>query len=176
MKSFLNRGIFYYDKFLSTFSGSGEEWYIHLLKGELLERLGEHEKATKEYFTSYDLRPNRGESLCRLFWYFYNKQDWRQSFALALQVKELKCPIEHDAWQLEINAYYENDWFLRDAVAVTLERWGSINKNVELLKESIEKFTALKKDAKEHTSNPEEQVKRINGNLQYIKNKIEEFK
>ena len=178
LKSFLERGIFYYDKFIDNFSGSGEDWYLHYLKAELLDRLDRNKEAMQEYFISFNIAPHRGESLCRLFWNYYEKEDWEQAFNLAIRIKETKCPIEHDAWQVELNSYYENNWLLRDAVAVTLERKGTINKDTKLLSESSRIFTKLIEDFK---NNPEastykDQSERLKGNVKYIKNKILEFK
>tara|TARA_R100000008_G_C3586401_1_gene172713 strand:- start:1308 stop:2582 length:1275 start_codon:yes stop_codon:yes gene_type:complete len=175
LKSFLERGVFYYDKFLSTFGDSGEEWYIRYLKGDLLEKVNRTEEAIKEYFLSYDYRPDRAEALFRLFWHFYRKEDWRQTFALAIQIKKVKCPIDHDPWQLEIDTYYENNWLLRDAVAVTLERWGSINNNVDLLKESYEDFKRLYSTVDKNSHNFEDERKRLKGNLDYVKSKIKQL-
>ena len=81
----------------------------------------------------------------------------------------MECPIEHDAWQVEINAYFENSWELRDAVGVTYQRMGSEIKNKGLLEEGIEIFQGLEK---KFTDSDEEQLERVRGNIKYMENEL----
>ncbi len=175
LKIFLERGIFYYDKFLSVFKDTGEEWYIRYLKAELLQRLGNNDQAIQEYFISHTKRPSRGEPLVSLFWNYYYAQEWDIAFEFATKIKNLKCPIEHDPWQIELNAYYENNWRLRDAVAVTYERLGSKNKNINFLKESKEIFKELLKNYEEGEIPKGDNKKRLEGNIEFVKDKIKEI-
>ncbi len=169
LKSFLERGIFYYDKFLSTFTDSGENWYVHYLKAELLERLTRTEESLKEYLISHKNRPDRGEPLVRLFWHYYHADEWETAFSYANKIKALECPLQHDAWQVEIHAYYENSWRLRDAVGVTYQRMGSKIKNKQLLEESKEIFQELEK---QFSDSDEDQLKRVMENIKYIEEEL----
>jgi hypothetical protein len=169
LKSFLERGIFYYDKFLSTFKDTGENWYLHYLKAELLGRLTRTEESLAEYAISHKNRPDRGEPLVRLFWHYYHASEWEKAFSYAHKIKTLECPIEHDAWQVEINAYFENSWELRDAVGVTYQRMGSEIKNKGLLEEGVEIFQGLEK---KFTDSDEEQLERVRGNIKYMENEL----
>ncbi len=167
LKIFLERGIFYYDKFLSIFEDTGEGWYVRYLKAELLERLGKPEDSLKEYSISHEKRPDRGEPLVCLFWHYYNNSLWDKAFDFAIKIKNLKCPIENDAWQLEINAYYENNWRLRDAVGVVFERIGSKTRSVNLLSESLDIFKELK-----NQPDLSEEVERLDRNIIYVEKQI----
>ena len=167
MKLFLERGIFYYDKFLSIFEDSGEGWYVRYLKGELLERLGKDQESLEEYLISHEKRPDRGEPLVRLFWYYYNKCLWDLAFDFALKIKNLKCPIENDAWQIEINAYYEHNWRLRDAIAVVFQRIGSKTRSVSLLSDSLNIFKELKNEP-----DLSKETQRLDGNIIYVEKEI----
>ena len=174
LKNFLERGIFYYDKFLSTFNDC-EEWYVRYLKAELLERLQRYQEAAQEYLISHEKRPDRGEPLVRLFWSYYNKFEWEKAFEYANKIKELKCPIETDAWQLELDAYYENSWKLRDAIGVVYERIGSKNKDTKLLNQSLEIFKKLFEQYKKEEIPQGDEGKRIEGNIQFIEERITEI-
>jgi hypothetical protein len=81
----------------------------------------------------------------------------------------LECPIEYDAWQVEIDAYFENSWQLRDAVGVAHQRMGSEIKNKELLEESRGIFQELEK---KFADNDEKQLKRVRGNIKYIEDEL----
>ena len=167
LKIFLERGIFYYDKFLSIFEDSGEGWYIRYLKAELLERLGKDQESLAEYLSSHEKRPDRGEPLVRLFWSYYNNSLWDLAFDLAIKIKNLKCPIENDAWQIELDAYYEHNWRLRDAVAVVFERIGSKTRSVSLLSDSLNIFKELK-----NQPDLSEEIQRLEGNISYVEKEI----
>ena len=174
LKNFLERGIFYYDKFLSTFNDC-EEWYVRYLKAELLERLQRYQEAAQEYLISHEKRPDRGEPLVRLFWSYYNKLEWEKAFEYANKIKELKCPIETDAWQLELDAYYENNWKLRDAIGVVYERIGSKNKDAKLLNQSLKIFKKLFEQYEKEKIPQGDDGKRIEGNIKFIEDRITEI-
>mgnify|MGYP003641333337 CR=1 FL=1 len=146
LKNFLERGIFYYDQFLSTFPNSGETWYLHYLKAELLERLSRDEEAIFHYRESHALRPSRGEPLSRLFWIYYKKNQYDHALEFSFKLKELECPIENDAWQLQLDSYFENNWRLRDAIAVVFERMGSHTRSEDLLNLSLDIFEKLRNE------------------------------
>ena len=172
LKSFLEKGIFYYDRFLESFQDGGERWYTLHLKAQLFERLNLAQDALDCYKESYNLRQDRAESLFRVFNYYYYKQEWESAFKYGLKLKNLKCPIETDAWQVELDNYYENNWQIRDCFAVTLERIGSQLKNTTLLEESKSIFESLKKELKLD----KDEVDRLDGNIKYIQGKINEKK
>ena len=167
LKNFLERGIFYYDQFLSTFSDSGENWYLHYLKAELLERLSRDEEAISHYKESHALRPSRGEPLSRLFWIYYNKKQYDSALEFSFKLKELKCPLENDAWQLQLDSYFKNNWRLRDAIAVVFERSGSKIQSKDLLNYSLDIFEELKKEP-DLTG----EIERLDGNIIYVQKQI----
>jgi glycosyltransferase involved in cell wall biosynthesis len=174
LKIFLERGIFYYDKFLSMFEETGEGWYVRYLKAELLQRLSRSEDSIKEYITSHQLRPDRGEPLARLFWHYYYDSDWDKAFDFGNKLKELKCPIEHDAWQLEINAYYENNWKIKDALGVVYERLGSQNRDIKLLNESKKIFESLVIEYEKGKIPQGDDGERLKNNIKFLNGKIKE--
>ena len=175
LKIFLERGIFYYDKFLSMFTDTGEEWYVRYLKAELLERLGRLEDSLKEYIISHEKRPDRGEALCRLFWHYYNNSQWGEAFDCGVKLKKLKCPIENDSWQLELDAYHENNWRLRDAIGVAHERIGSKNKDINLLNESKQIFEQLLQDYEDEKIPQGDDKARLEGNIKFIEDTIKKI-
>jgi hypothetical protein len=175
LKIFLERGIFYYDKFLSNFKDTGEEWYIRYLKADLLEKLGRSKESVAEYFISHTKRVDRGEPLARLFWNYYYEENWEMAFEFGQKIKNLKCPIEYDCWQIELDAYFENCWQLRDAIGVTCERIGSKNKDLNCLKQAKEIFEELQERFNQEELTQDDNGKRIQGNIEFINKIIEEI-
>jgi glycosyltransferase involved in cell wall biosynthesis len=174
LKNFLEKGIFYHDCFLDSFADDGEHWYVHYLKGQLLERLNKEYEAIEEYKKSYSLKPSRSESLYNIFKYYYDKEDWENTFIYGLLIKKNKCPIETDNWQIELNCYYDNNWIIRDYLAVALERIGSKLNEVNLLKQSNYIFKSLYEDSGLNLN--ESELDRLKKNIEYVEGKINEEK
>ena len=172
LKNFLERGIFYYDQLLNRF---GEEWYTYYLKAQLLERLNRREEAKETYEKSCSLRPDRGEALYALFFMYYNDQNWEKAFQHGFTLRHLKCPVETDPWQVELTAYFENNWRLRDAIAVVIQRMGSKIRNVELLREGKSIFKSLMVEIEKDNQFPNRsnQLTRLKGNLKYINDELQ---
>jgi len=164
LKLFLERGLFYYEKYLETFGSGGDSWFTHIQKGHLLENMGRYEEALSEYITAYNLREDRGEALHKIFLHYYKTENWSKAFFYARRVERLKCPIDHDAWQIHFNAYFENSWELRDAVAVTYERMGSHKNSEKLLQESRDIFQDLYDNGPKDSDN----LDRLKANIQYL--------
>ncbi len=168
IREFLKRGIFYYSKYLETFPEDGTNWYTYYLRSDLYARIGCDVLANQDLEKSYKLRPDRAEALSKLFGYNYRKNNWQKAFEYAKLIHDLKCPVNNDPWNLELNAYYENNWVLRDNVAVAFERMGSLNGDKSLLLKSKEIFENLMKEK----NVPEEEKDRIQGNINYLEEKI----
>ena len=137
VKIFLERGIFYHTQLLENFEDRGEDFWTLRLRSELYERIGDEESARKDLWASYEQRTYRGESICTLFWKYYNENNLEMAFKCAKIIKDQKFPIEFDQWNLAYGSYCENNPELREAVKRCYEDVASQQKDENALVESV---------------------------------------